>query len=162
VLEREAQAPRLLPDSTYPVTFYSHDNPDNDLDYYIYELTRLSEVGKSIIKVFGGPQHLIDAQTKFESGIPRLREIRNPLTHPNDNSELDEVAWFSSVVRLMPDGGSEELVDPRYEHHDFAIEYAQALRTYLSAHIQEAIAANPPLPIDQQIANRDASLGPSA
>jgi hypothetical protein len=80
--------------------------------------------------------------------------IRDPLTHPNDNDELDEVAWFSSAVKLKPGGSVEGLVDPRYEQHEVAIDYHLALATYLRARIQSAIAAVPPKPIDQQIADR--------
>jgi len=98
-------------------------DPGNDLDYYIYELARLQDMGKSIIKVFGQPQELVDAQAEFDVGIPNLRAIRNPLTHPNDNDELDEVAWFSSAVKLKPGGSVEELVDPRYEQHEVATAY---------------------------------------
>jgi len=153
ILDRAANAPRLLPDSQFPVIDLTGD-PGNDLDYYIYELARLQDIGKAIIKVFGQPQELVDAQARFEAGIPNLRVIRDPLTHPNDNDELDEVAWFSSAVKLKPDGSVEELVDPRYEQHEVAIAYHLALATYLRARIQSAIAAVPPKPIDQQIADR--------
>jgi hypothetical protein len=135
ILDRAANAPRLLPDSQFPVIDLTGD-PGNDLDYYIYELARLQDIGKAIIRVFGQPQELVDAQARFEAGIPNLRVIRNPLTHPNDNDELDEVAWFSSAVKLKPDGSVEELVDPRYEQHEVAIAYHLALATYLRARIQ--------------------------
>lgn len=153
ILDRAANAPRLLPDSQFPVIDLTGD-PGNDLDYYIYELARLQDIGKAIIKVFGQPQELVDAQARFEADIPNLRVIRNALTHPNDNDELDEVAWFSSAVKLKPGGGVEELVDPRYEQHEVAIAYHLALATYLRARMQSAIAAVPPKPIDQQIADR--------
>lgn len=117
ILDRAAKARRLLPDSQFPVIDLTGD-PGNDLHYYIYELARLQDLGRSIIKVFGQPRELVDAQAKFDVGIPNLRVIRNPLTHPNDNDELDEVAWFSSAVKLKPDGSVEELVDPRYEQHE--------------------------------------------
>lgn len=153
VLDRAASAPRLLPDSQFPVIDLTGDL-GNDLDYYIYELARLQDIGKSIIKVFGQPRELVDAQAEFEAGIPNLRMIRNPLTHPNDNDDLDDVAWFSSAVKLKPDGSVEELVDPRYEQHEVATGYHLALAAYLRAHVHSAITANPPKPIDQQIADR--------
>jgi anion-transporting ArsA/GET3 family ATPase len=153
ILDRAATAPRLLPDSQFPVIDLTGD-PENDLDYYIYELARLQDIGKSMIKIFGQPQELLDAQAKFDVGIPNLRVIRNPLTHPNDNDELDEVAWFSSAVKLKPDGSVEELIDPRYEQHEVATAYWLALTQYLRARVRLAIAADPPKPIDQQIADR--------
>ncbi len=127
-------------------------DPGNDLDYYIYELGRLKAVGQSATKVFGQPQDLVEAAKTFDSGIPGFRDIRNPLTHPNDNDELDEVAWFSAVVKLKPGGGVEYLVDPRYQHHDIAIAYAGVLTDYLSKVIEEGIAADPPRPLKEQIA----------
>lgn len=111
-------------------------------------------MGKSIIKVFSRPHELVDAQADFDAGIPNLRLIRNPLTHPNDNDELDEVAWFSSAVKLKPDGNVEELVDPRYEHHEVATAYHSELTSYLRARVQSAIVADPAKPVHQQIADR--------
>lgn len=153
ILDRAANAPHLFPDSQFPVINLTGD-PGNDLDYYIYDLARLQDIGKSIIKVFGQPQELVDAQAKFDVGIPNLRVIRNPLTHPNDNDELDEVAWFSSAVKLKPDGSVEELVDPRYEQHEVATAYHLALEGYLQARVQSAMLADPPKSVDQQIADR--------
>lgn len=153
ILDHAAEAPRLLPDSQFPVINLTGD-PGNDLDCYIYELARLQDMGKSIIKVFGQPQELVDAQAEFDVGIPNLRVIRNPLTHPNDNDELDEVAWFSSAVKLKPDNSVEELVDPRYGQHEVATAYHLALAKYLRARVHSAMAADPPKPIDQQIADR--------
>lgn len=161
ILGHAANAPRLLADSKTPVIDLTVV-PGNDLDYYIYELARLRAVGESIIKVFGHrvsghPPELVDAQKRFDQGIPNLKTIRDPLTHPNDTDELDEVAWFSSVVKLKPDGTVETLVDPRYHQHDIAVAYHSALTAYLRAHLQSAIAANPPKPISEQIAGRGGS-----
>ena len=148
--------PRLLGDSQTPVIDLTGE-PGNDLDYYIYELARLQAVGNSIVPCFGQPPELVDAQKKFGEAFPKLSTIRNPLTHPNDNDELDEVAWFSSAVKLKPDGSVETLVDPRYEQHEVATGYHLALTTYLRAHLQSAVAADPPKPLSQQIAERGAS-----
>lgn len=63
-------------------------------------------------------------------------------------------AWFSSAVKLKPDGSVEKLVDPRYDQHEVATAYCLALRQYLLARVQMAIAADRPKPIDQQIADR--------
>jgi hypothetical protein len=40
ILDRAANAPRLLPDRQFPVIDLTGD-PGNDLDYYIYGLARL-------------------------------------------------------------------------------------------------------------------------
>lgn len=85
ILDRAAGGPRWFPGEPYEVSDLTGDE-GNDLDYYIYELARLQELGKWTTKVFGQPQILLDAQRAFESGIPKLRSIRNPLTHPGDRS----------------------------------------------------------------------------
>lgn len=159
ILDRAANAPRLLEGSPYEVTDLSGD-PGNDLDYYIYELGRLRHIGVAATKVFGQPQELLDARAAFEAGIPNLKSIRDPLTHPNDTDDLDDVAWFSSVVRVSPDGRSEDLVDPRYGHHDAAMAYSAALTRYLSGRIQVAIAANPPASLKEQIVERQLRYPP--
>jgi hypothetical protein len=129
-------APRLLAGTPYEVINLTGDD-GLDLDYYVYELVRLSDMAKSIITIFGKPQELVDAQYAFDSAIPKLRDIRNPLTHPNDNDELDDVAWFSSLVRLTGFGGVQDLVDPRYGHHDAAMAYSEALRAFLKPHVSK-------------------------
>ncbi|HEY0168948.1 MAG TPA: hypothetical protein VGB75_18030 [Jatrophihabitans sp.] len=140
IIDRAANAPKLFEGSDFEVTNHGA-NPGTDLDYYIYELGRIRAAGISIIKVFRRPDELVAAQAAFEAGIPKLKDIRDPLTHVNDNDELDEVAWFSNVVNLKPGGRVEGLVDPRHQHHDYAMAYSAALMTYLSKHIQAAIAA---------------------
>ena len=74
---------------------------------------------------------IVDALAAFEEAIPALREIRNPLTHPSDDKRLDNVAWFDAVVRLLPHGAVEYLVDPRHGHHDAAVGLSAALWSYL-------------------------------
>lgn len=147
ILDRAANSPRLVADGPYEVINLTGDNDGNDLDYYIYELARLQDLGKSIIKVFNQPEALVDARAAFEAGIPNLRVIRDPLTHPNDNDELDEVAFFSSVVKLKPDGSVLQLADPRYQQHDEAMAYHSALMSYLRTRVKDAIAADPPHPL---------------
>ena len=41
--------------------------------------------------------------------------------------------WFDSVVKVGPHGSVEYLVDPRYQHHNAAIELSEALSKYLAA-----------------------------
>jgi hypothetical protein len=147
IVQRAANAPRLLPGGPVEVIDLTGDT-GSDLDYYIFELARLQDIGKALATVFGrvlGPQQgLLEAQAVFEAAIPRLREIRNPLTHPNDDEKLDQVGWFSSVVSTAPDGRVSDLVDPRYGHHEAAMAYHATLTSYLRAHVTASIELNPP------------------
>lgn len=54
ILERAASPPRLHPNLEIEIVDL-RDDPGNDLDYYIYELARLSETGKSIIRSSASP-----------------------------------------------------------------------------------------------------------
>ncbi len=152
-MDRASNAPKLL-DGT--VTNFGTE-PGNDLDYYAYELNRLRELGRSVTKVWGEPQDLVDAGAAFDDGIPNLRKIRDPLTHPNDDDRLDNVAWLGALMNLDGDGGVTYLIDPRYNHHDVALEYSRVLIEFLRAHVKASIAADPPKPIEQQIADRNAN-----
>lgn len=105
--------------------------PSNDLDYYAYELGRLQDAAREMLKVFDNPQSVISALTAFEVAVPGLRSARNPLTHASDDARLDDVGWFSALVRLRPDGDVEYLVDPRYGHHDAAETLAEELLRFL-------------------------------
>lgn len=107
--------------------------PGNDLDYYIYELARLQDAARAVIKVFESPDAVAQALKRFNLAIPNLRSARNPLTHASNDARLDDVAWFSSLVRLGSDGSVEYLVDPRYEHHQAAEDLAEALLAFLRA-----------------------------
>lgn len=152
IVSRAANAPRI-PGGPFEVIDLTGD-AGNDIDYYVYELGRLDAVGDSILKIFGPDDELEAAQEAFRTAIPKLREIRNPLTHPNDNDELDAVTWFSSIVRLRPDGSVESLVDPRYEQHDAAVAYGEVLTTYLRHQVQVSITNDPAAPLTEQIRRR--------
>ncbi len=132
IMDRTAQAPKLFGGTDHEVTDLTGD-AGNDLDYYIYELARLRELTRTINKTFDHPAEIVDALATFDQAVPSLRSIRNPLTHPSDDNRLDGVAWFDSVVKLQPNGSVEYLLDPRYEHHDAALELSRALGTYLQA-----------------------------
>ncbi|WP_051030103.1 hypothetical protein [Nocardia takedensis] len=114
--------------------------PDNDLDYYAYELVRLREAAREMSKVFAKPRVVEDALAMFDESLPKLRSVRNPLTHPSDDARLDGVAWFSALVELRSDGSVEYLVDPRYQHHDAGLALADTLISYL----REGIRSTPP------------------
>jgi hypothetical protein len=99
ILDRAENAPRLLEGTRGEVLNLTGDE-GLDLDYYIYELARPQDTGRSIVKVFKQPRELLEAQASFDAAIPNLRVIRNLLTHPNDDDKLDEVAFFSSALNL--------------------------------------------------------------
>jgi hypothetical protein len=134
ILSRTASAPKL-PAGAYDVTDLCGD-PGNDIDYYVYDLARLQDLGRSICSAFDDPAEVVDGLAAFERAIPALRRIRNPLTHPSDDARLDGVAWFDSVVELRADGSVEYLVDPRYGHHDAALEFGRVLFRFIDAGYQ--------------------------
>jgi hypothetical protein len=136
ILEREANAPRLLEGEPYEVINLTGD-PGSDLDYYIYELVRLQDAAHEINTTFDSPPAVVDALERFDRIVPGVRRIRNPLTHASNDERLDDVAWFSSVVRLGTDGSVETLVDPRHAHH----EAAEALAAALLLHLREGLRA---------------------
>jgi hypothetical protein len=115
------------------------DTPDNDLDYYAYELGRLQDAAREMAKVFTNPKEVRESLDAFNAALPNLRAARNPLTHPSDDARLDNVAWFSALVRLHGNGSVEYLFDPRYGDHDAALALADALTAYLRAAIQASI-----------------------
>jgi hypothetical protein len=137
ILERSEKAPRLLEGSAYEVVNLT-GQPGNDLDYYAYELARLQDVAREVIRVFDSPDDVIRALERFEEAVPNLRAVRNPLTHASNDGRLDDVAWFSSLVRLDPAGSVESLLDPRHGDHDAAEELAATLLTYLRAGLRDS------------------------
>jgi len=130
VLAGRNTAPKLLANTPYEVVNLT-GVPPNDLDYYTYELGRLQDTAREVNKAFGSPQEVVSALSAFEDAVPRLREARNPLTHPSDDARLDDVGSFSALVRLDVGGGVVYLVDPRHEHHDAAERLAAELLRYL-------------------------------
>lgn len=69
--------------------------------------------------------------------------IRRPRWDPyRDRADLVSGAWWMVML------------DPRYEQHEVATAYHLALAKYPRARVQSAMAADPPKPIDQQIADR--------
>lgn len=140
IMRRAAEASKRFGGTDLEVTDLTGD-PGNDLDYYVYELARLQDLARTINEMFDQPDEIVDALATFDQAVPNLRRIRNPLTHPSDDNRLDDVAWFDSVVKLLPNGAVEYLVDPRYEHHDAALELSRALATYLQIDLQSSTAA---------------------
>lgn len=134
ILDRYDRAPRLLPGSALEVVDLTADGDrGNDLDYYVFELARLQDTAREMLKAFDKPQQIFDALQTFNDDIPNLRRIRNPLTHTDDTDRLDNVTWFSSIVELEGSGRVKDLVDPRYGHHDAALALARAIESYLDS-----------------------------
>lgn len=138
VLDRATNATRL-PGNQEGAEVVVLSGPDNDLDYYIYELGRLQDLGREVLRVFAPLPQIRAALERFDAAIPKLRMARNPLTHPSNDARLDRYATFSSGVLLHPDGSVESLVDPRYEQHEAAIAFAGEIADFLRSHIQEGI-----------------------
>jgi hypothetical protein len=138
MLDAEENIPKLLPGSENELKFFAH-LPANDLDYYVYELGRLQDAAREIIKVFDEPVGVVAALERFNETIPKLREARNPLTHASDDARLDNVGSFSAVIRFIDYGNMEYLVDPRYEHHDAAEALADELLRFLQEDLPDSI-----------------------
>ncbi len=128
--ERTRTAPRLLEGTEYEVVNLT-GLPDNDLDYYTYEVARLQDAARTVIAVFENPAEVVDALAAFEAAIPQLRAARNPQTHVSDDDRLDDFAWLGALVRLGDDGSVEYLIDPRYEHHAAVEALVESLLAYL-------------------------------
>lgn len=130
IIAAAAEAPRILEGTPYEVVNLT-EVPSNDLDYYVYELARIQDAAREIIKVFEEPPEIVAALEAFDSAVPALRAVRNPLTHASDDDRLDHVAWFSALVRLEGNGKVADLVDPRYGHHEAAEALADSLMAFL-------------------------------
>ncbi len=109
----------------------------------MYELGRLRDCASEVIKVFGNPTVVVAAAQEFADAIPRMWEMRNPITHASDDDRLDRVAWFSMLVELRNDGSVGYLVDPRHQHHEAAVKLATLLLEFLRSRLRESIAAGP-------------------
>jgi hypothetical protein len=134
--QTQETAPRLLEGTEYEVVNLS-GVASNDLDYYAYELARLQDAARTTIEVFDSPPVVVDALKAFEAAIPSLRRVRNPLTHPSDDTRLDNFAWFSSVVNLGPAGQVEYLIDPR-THQAGVEQLGQILLDFLRQGIRDS------------------------
>lgn len=160
IVDREKELPRLLAGTPEEIVD-STEAFQNDVDYYIYELGRLRDLAKTeALVVFGRPAELVAAVAEFEQAIPDLPSIRNPLTHLDDTDRLDRFATFAAAVDLLPNGKVKYLVDPRYGHHDAALELSGALSDYLRRILKQSIADEPPLPLDEQIGRRNGAERP--
>lgn len=149
IRELAAQHPDGLADFT--------GSPENDVDYYVYELGRLTALAREISNFFKSPPKLVSALTQFELDVPKLKQVRNPLTHLDRTARLDKFVTFSNAVNIHDDGTIEILIDPiGGSHHEAALKLSDTCATYLRQLVQNAIAEFPPQPIDKQIESRNA------
>lgn len=137
VLKATDEAPRLLAGTPQEVVDLTSVK-ENDLDYYVYELCRLRDAAREMLKVFDSPPEIAAALQAFDDAIPELRKVRNPLTHASDDARLDDVGSFTAVMRFQMDGRAIPLIDPRYQHHEAAETLADTLLTYLRAGLRSS------------------------
>lgn len=85
--------------------------PRHDLDFYVMALWRLHEIAR-MVGDRCGEQAAKDADDVFLSEFPGLSKLRNWWVHPPDPGQLGWVSWFQrDIVRMLPDGGAEIIVD---------------------------------------------------
>lgn len=156
IMQSAAEAPKYFEGESHEFTDLS-GTFENDLDYYIYEMGRLRDTAEEMAKPFGHPLEIREALAAFDAVVPELKKHRNARTHPSDDDRLDDVVSMSAAIRLGPvyPGGVTYLVDPRFQHHDAALDLLNAIDEYLHEQLQIAIAERPPEPIDIQIARRN-------
>jgi hypothetical protein len=138
ILHARDNAPKLLAGEPHEAVDLT-SVPPSDLDYYVYELGRLQDVAREMVKVFDQPVEVVEALERFDKAVPKLREARNPLTHASDDARLDDVGSFSAVIRFLDYGKVEYLVDPRYQHHDAAEALADTLLKFLRAGLRASM-----------------------
>lgn len=155
IMEIAAEAPKLFEGKPYEVTDLS-GTYENDLDYYVYEMGRARDMAEEMAKPFGHPIEIKDALAAFDVVVPNLKKIRNSRTHPSDDDRLDRVGSMSAAIRFELDGSVAYLVDPRYQHHEAALDLLNAIDDYLHEKLQRAMTERPAEPIDIQIARRNA------
>lgn len=104
----------------------------HDIDYYAWEATRIVNTGRQAIKDgIPNADRVQAALDRLEAVAPGLRKFRNAVTHPEDNKGADDITYFGTAVRLLPNGRVEYVIDPRHEHHDALTVLADAIRAAL-------------------------------
>lgn len=106
---------------------------ENDADFYVYEMGRLRAIAVAAVRTFNKPQELVDALAAFDAAVPRLKDLRDPLTHPADDRKLDSIIWAGGHAELDfgPLRRVRYPVDSRYQHHDAAVTLGTLLRGWL-------------------------------
>ena len=91
----------------------------HDVDYYAWEGVRILKIVDKVIKAgLRGRDEVTRARDALRAEAPLLEEFRNQVTHVEDNRGADDIVYFGDAVRLLPNGGVEYVVDPRYRQHD--------------------------------------------
>ncbi len=138
IRQRNAQAPRLHPGTPYEVTDFS-GLPENDFDYYAYELGRLRCIAKEITEHFDEPGVVTSALNEFDRKLPHVARVRNPLTHIDGRSRADRFVAFSALVELGAFGDVDYLLDPTSVAEQRAIEdLSEAMLAFLRQALREA------------------------
>lgn len=146
IAEREAKMTRLDVDGGTLIVHLT--DPGNDIDFYTFDLGRLQDVAREVMRVFADPVsgkqpvELVEAVKRFDIGVPNLKAFRNALAHPSDDARLDSIVFFSSAKYLdFLTGIAVDLVNPLGAHHDYAMNLCGTLVTFLQNHITAAIKA---------------------
>lgn len=94
-------------------------DPRHDLDFYVLAVDRLvSAANKAATNC--GVAAASAAKVCFDDAVPGLREWRDQYAHPDPPGSHGWVTYGEAIMRMLPDGGVEYLVDPRHEHHEAA------------------------------------------
>lgn len=120
-------------------------DPRHDLDFYVLAVDRLvSCANKAATNC--GVAAASAAKARFDEAVPGLREWRNQYGHPDRPGSHGWVTYGEAIMRLLPDGGVEYLVDPRHEHHEAAerlyTELADLLRPLPEADPETIVLTN--------------------
>jgi len=144
-MQSEAEAPRYFEGEPHEYVDLS-GTFENDLDYYIYEIGRARFIASAMQRPFGYPSVIEEAVAGFDLIVPHAKFIRDARTHPVDDDKLDQVVNLSGAVRLEPKpfGGVTYLVDPRYQHHEAALDLLDAIDTFLREQLRDSMTRNPP------------------
>lgn len=94
-------------------------DPRHDLDFYVLAVDRLVSCANEAAANCGVAAASA-AKVRFEEAVPGLRHWRNQYGHPDPPGSHGWVTYGEAIMRLLPDGGVEYLVDPRHEHHEAA------------------------------------------
>lgn len=137
IIERELTAPRIHLGPDTPSVTVLVDIPANDIDYYLIEVSRLHELAKATIELLKGrevPLALLQAMEAMDDALPKRRQMRNALTHPDSRGRLSNVAFFSDLVVLGPDGSVHKIIDPRSDRdHGIATRLAAEIAIALTS-----------------------------
>lgn len=108
---------------------------EHDLSYYAWEAVKILNIARKV----RGDHRVQAALDIVAEGSPELENLRNAVTHPEDNRTADDVLFAGAAVRMRPGTRPEYLVDPRHGLHD-------ALENLVAAAEVALLAAAGPVP----------------